>query len=125
MFFFFWFSTGPAHGGANEAVLRMLQEIQDMGGIPAIPRVIERARDRNDSFRLMGFGHRVYKTFDPRAKIMRQVCKDVLGELGRKDQLLDLAMELEKVALTEPYFIERNLYPNVDFYSGIVLRALG
>ena len=96
-----------------------------MGGVAAIPNVIARARDRNDPFRLMGFGHRIYKTFDPRAKLMRAVCNRVLKKLGRNDPLLDLAMELEKVALTDSYFIERHLYPNVDFYSGIVLRALG
>ena len=116
---------GPAHGGANEAVLKMLQEIQDMGGVEVIPQVLERARDRNDPFRLMGFGHRVYKTHDPRAKLMRQVTQSVLKKLGRDDPLLDIACELERVALEDPYFKTRHLYPNVDFYSGIVLRAMG
>jgi citrate synthase len=103
----------------------MLQKIHDMGGVAAIPTVIERAQDRNDPFRLMGFGHRVYKTHDPRAKLMREVTQNVLKKLGRDDPLLDIAMELERIALSEPYFVERHLYPNVDFYSGIVLRALG
>lgn len=116
---------GPAHGGANEAVLKMLEEIKDMGGVEAIPRVLERARDKTDPFRLMGFGHRVYKTHDPRAKLMRQVTHRVLEKLGLDDPLLDIAVELEKVALDDPYFKARHLYPNVDFYSGIVLRALG
>ncbi|KAL4521631.1 hypothetical protein Ndes2437B_g07799 [Nannochloris sp. 'desiccata'] len=116
---------GPAHGGANEAVLKMLEEIQDMGGIAVIPQVLERARDRNDHFRLMGFGHRVYKTFDPRAKLMAEVTRTVLKKLDQEDPLLDIALELERVALEDPYFKSRNLYPNVDFYSGIVLRAMG
>ena len=113
---------GPAHGGANEAVLKMLGEI---GHKSRIPEFVERAKDKNDSFRLMGFGHRVYKNFDPRAKIMRQTCYDVLGQLGIKDDLLELAMELERLALEDDYFIEKKLYPNVDFYSGITLRAMG
>jgi len=113
---------GPAHGGANEAVLKMLNEI---GHKSRIPEFIKRAKDKDDSFRLMGFGHRVYKNFDPRAKVMRQTCHEVLGELGIQDDLLELAMELEQVALTDPYFIEKKLYPNVDFYSGIILKALG
>ncbi|GAB4816822.1 hypothetical protein N2152v2_003868 [Parachlorella kessleri] len=113
---------GPAHGGANEAVLRMLEEI---GSVDNIPKIIERAKDKSDPFRLMGFGHRVYRTYDPRAKLMRQVTYRVLEKLGRKDPLLDIAMELEKIAVNDDYFIKRSLYPNVDFYSGIVLRALG
>jgi citrate synthase len=113
---------GPAHGGANEAVLAMLGEI---GSKDRIGEYIKRAKDKNDSFKLMGFGHRVYKNFDPRAKVMRQTCHEVLGELGIKDPLLDLAMELEKIALQDEYFIQRKLYPNVDFYSGIILRAMG
>ena len=113
---------GPAHGGANEAVLNMLKEI---GTIDRIPEFINRAKDKNDSFRLMGFGHRVYKNYDPRAKIMRETCHEVLQELGIKnDPLLNLAMELEKIALQDPYFVERKLYPNVDFYSGIIFRAM-
>jgi citrate synthase len=113
---------GPAHGGANEAVLNMLKEI---GSIDRIPEFIKRAKDKNDSFRLMGFGHRVYKNYDPRAKIMRETCHEVLEELGiTNDPLLDLAMELEKIALQDPYFIEKKLYPNVDFYSGIIFRAM-
>ena len=113
---------GPAHGGANEAVLAMLKEIGDKS---RIPEYIKRSKDKNDSFRLMGFGHRVYKNYDPRAEIMRDTCYEVLGELGIKDPLLDLAMELEKIALKDDYFIEKKLYPNVDFYSGIILRAMG
>jgi citrate synthase len=114
---------GPAHGGANEAVLAMLQAIDSKD---RIPEFIKRAKDKNDSFRLMGFGHRVYKNYDPRAKIMRSTCHDVLDELGIKnDPLLDLAMELEKIALQDDYFIEKKLYPNVDFYSGIIFRAMG
>ncbi|MEL7627806.1 citrate synthase [Pectobacterium aroidearum] len=113
---------GPAHGGANEACLRMLEEISSVEHIPAF---IERAKDKNDSFRLMGFGHRVYKNHDPRAKVMRETCHEVLKELGRKDDLLEVAMELENIALNDPYFIEKKLYPNVDFYSGIILKAMG
>ena len=114
---------GPAHGGANEAALNMLKEI---GTPDRIPHYIERAKDKNDSFKLMGFGHRVYKNFDPRAKLMRKVCYDVLTELGlENDRLFKLAMELEKIALEDPYFVEKKLYPNVDFYSGIVQKALG
>jgi citrate synthase len=114
---------GPAHGGANEAVLKMLQEI---GSKDRIPEFIARAKDRNDSFRLMGFGHRVYKNFDPRAQVMRRTCHEVLGELGIKNEpLLDIAMELERIALQDEYFIEKKLYPNVDFYSGIILKAIG
>ena len=114
---------GPAHGGANEAVLKMLQEIGDKD---RIPEFIKRAKDKNDSFRLMGFGHRVYKNFDPRAQVMRKTCHEVLGELGiQNDPLLDIAMELERIALEDDYFIEKKLYPNVDFYSGIILKAMG
>jgi citrate synthase len=114
---------GPAHGGANEACLQMLEEI---GDVSRVPEYIARAKDKNDSFKLMGFGHRVYKNFDPRAKLMRTVCNDVLKELGlENDRLFKLAMELEKIALEDPYFVEKKLYPNVDFYSGIVQKALG
>jgi citrate synthase len=113
---------GPAHGGANEAVLNMLQEI---GHKDRIPEFIERAKDRNDPFRLMGFGHRVYKNYDPRATVMRKSCHEVLGELGVDDPLLELAMELERIALEDPYFAEKKLFPNVDFYSGIILKAMG
>lgn len=113
---------GPAHGGANEAVLKMLDEIGDKS---RIPEFIARAKDKNDNFRLMGFGHRVYKNHDPRAKIMRESCHEVLAELNLQDPLLDIAMELEKIALEDPYFIEKKLYPNVDFYSGIILKAMG
>ena len=114
---------GPAHGGANEACLQMLEEI---GDVSRVGEYIKRAKDKNDSFKLMGFGHRVYKNFDPRAKLMRKVCNDVLGELGlENDRLFKLAMELEKIALEDPYFVEKKLYPNVDFYSGIVQKAIG
>jgi citrate synthase len=114
---------GPAHGGANEAALQMLAEI---GNVDRIPEYIAKAKDKNDPFRLMGFGHRVYKNYDPRAKIMQKTTHEVLGELGIKDDpLLDVAMELERIALTDPYFIEKKLYPNIDFYSGITLKALG
>lgn len=113
---------GPAHGGANEACLKMLEEI---GTVDRIPEFVARAKDKNDPFRLMGFGHRVYKNFDPRAKVMRQSAHEVLGELGIDDPLLDVAMELEKIALEDPYFVEKKLYPNVDFYSGIILKAMG
>ncbi|MFN3884082.1 MAG: citrate synthase [Rhodocyclaceae bacterium] len=114
---------GPAHGGANEACLRMLEEI---GDVSRVPEYIKRAKDKNDPFRLMGFGHRVYKNYDPRAKLMRQTCYEVLDELGLHDQpLFKLALELERIALEDEYFIEKKLYPNVDFYSGIVQSALG
>jgi citrate synthase len=114
---------GPAHGGANEACLQMLEEI---GDVSRVPEFIKRAKDKNDSFKLMGFGHRVYKNFDPRAKLMRQTCYEVLTELGlENDRLFKLAMELERIALEDEYFIEKKLYPNVDFYSGIVQKALG
>ncbi|MES2606587.1 MAG: citrate synthase [Pseudomonadota bacterium] len=114
---------GPAHGGANEAVLKMLTEIGDESNID---KCIKRAKDKDDPFRLMGFGHRVYKNFDPRAKVMRETCQNVLKELGKEnDPLLKIAMKLEKIALEDQYFIDRNLYPNVDFYSGIILKAIG
>ena len=114
---------GPAHGGANEACLQMLEEI---GDVSRVGEYIKRAKDKNDTFKLMGFGHRVYKNFDPRAKLMGKVCTDVLGELGlENDRLFKLAKELEKIALEDPYFVEKKLYPNVDFYSGIVQKALG
>jgi citrate synthase len=114
---------GPAHGGANEICLRMLMEI---GTPDRIPHFIARAKDKNDPFRLMGFGHRVYKNFDPRAKIMQKTCHEVLAEMGIKDDpTLDVAMELERIARSDEYFIERKLYPNVDFYSGITLKAMG
>ncbi|WP_018691731.1 citrate synthase [Algicola sagamiensis] len=113
---------GPAHGGANEACLKMLEEI---GSVDKIPEFIGRAKDKDDPFRLMGFGHRVYKNFDPRATVMRQTCHEVLNELNIQDPLLDVAMELEKIALEDPYFVEKKLYPNVDFYSGIILKAIG
>ena len=114
---------GPAHGGANEAVLHMLEEIGDES---RIPEFIARAKDKNDPFRLMGFGHRVYKNFDPRAKVMKQTCDEVLAELGlENDPLLRIAKELERIATEDEYFIQKKLYPNVDFYSGIILKALG
>ena len=113
---------GPAHGGANEAVLTMLDEIGDASNIE---KFIAKAKDKNDPFKLMGFGHRVYKNFDPRAQVMKQTCDEVLAELGVNDPKLDLAMKLEEYALNDPYFKERNLYPNVDFYSGIILKAIG
>jgi citrate synthase len=114
---------GPAHGGANEAVLKMLMEI---GHKDRIPEFVKRAKDKNDNFMLMGFGHRVYKNFDPRAKVLRDSCHEVLDELGVRDEpLLELAMELERIALQDDYFIEKKLYPNVDFYSGIILKAMG
>ena len=114
---------GPAHGGANEAVVRMLLQI---GNGDQIPEFISRAKDKNDPFRLMGFGHRVYKNYDPRATVMRKSAHEVLEELGSLDEpLLKLAIELERIALEDSYFIERKLFPNVDFYSGIILRAMG
>src|SRR5438270_6709177 len=114
---------GPAHGGANEAALKMLQEI---GSIDRVPEYVKRAKDKNDPFRLMGFGHRVYKNYDPRAKVMRDQCYAVLDELGKRDEpLLKTALELERIALQDEYFIEKKLYPNIDFYSGITLKALG
>ncbi|EME69871.1 citrate synthase [Paramagnetospirillum caucaseum] len=114
---------GPAHGGANEAVLQMLHEI---GSVDRIPEFIKKAKDKDDPFRLMGFGHRVYKNYDPRAKIMQKTCHEVLSELGVHDEpLLKLAMELERIALEDDYFVSRKLFPNVDFYSGIIFRAMG
>ena len=114
---------GPAHGGANEAVLTMLGQIGDKKNIPEF---IKRAKDPKDNFRLMGFGHRVYKNYDPRATVMQKTCREVLGELGMKHEpLLELAMELERIALEDDYFVQRKLYPNVDFYSGIIFRAMG
>ena len=114
---------GPSHGGANEAALEMLSEI---GSVDNIPEFVKRAKDKDDPFRLMGFGHRVYKNYDPRARVMQQPCHEVLGELGIKDDpLLDVAMELEKIALSDEYFVEKKLYPNIDFYSGITLKAMG
>ncbi len=114
---------GPAHGGANEAVLKMLTEI---GDIKHIPEFIKRAKDKKDPFRLMGFGHRVYKNFDPRAKVLERTCHEVLDELGIRDEpLLDIAVELERIALEDKYFISKKLYPNVDFYSGIIFKAMG
>lgn len=114
---------GPAHGGANEAALNMLYEI---GDVSRIPQYIERAKDPNDPFRLMGFGHRVYKNYDPRAKVMRETCHEVLDAVGAHDSpIFKIALTLEKIALEDPYFIERKLYPNVDFYSGITLSAIG
>jgi citrate synthase len=114
---------GPAHGGANEAVLNMLHEIGDR---KRIPEFIKRAKDKDDPFRLMGFGHRVYKNYDPRAAVLRESCHEVLEELGVKDEpLLDLALELERIALEDDYFADKKLFPNVDFYSGIILQAMG
>ncbi|MBT8264828.1 MAG: citrate synthase [Muriicola sp.] len=114
---------GPLHGGANQAVLEMLEAIEADGG--DTQKYMNKAKDKNDQFRLMGFGHRVYKNFDPRAKIIKKAADDVLGELGIEDPILDIAKGLEKVALEDSYFVERKLYPNVDFYSGIIYRALG
>jgi citrate synthase len=117
---------GPAHGGANEACLQMLENIQKMGGVDKIGEFISQVKDKDSGVRLMGFGHRVYKNFDPRAKLMRETCYEVLNELGlENDPLFKLAMTLEKIALEDEYFVSRKLYPNVDFYSGIVQRALG
>ena len=114
---------GPAHGGANEAALNMLAEI---GSVDRIPEYIAKAKDKNSGFRLMGFGHRVYKNYDPRAKVMQQTCHEVLDAIGtRNEPLLEVAMELERIALQDEYFIEKKLYPNIDFYSGITLRAMG
>jgi citrate synthase len=114
---------GPAHGGANEAALKMLEEI---GTVDRVPEYVKKAKDKNSEFRLMGFGHRVYKNYDPRAKVMAETCHEVLDSLGVKDQnILKVAMELERIALQDDYFIEKKLYPNIDFYSGITLRAIG
>ncbi|MFD2162942.1 citrate synthase [Paradesertivirga mongoliensis] len=114
---------GPLHGGANQAVIEMLEKIKNDGGDTA--KWVAKAKDKNDPFRLMGFGHRVYKNFDPRAKIIKKACDDILNKLGIKDPVLEIAKHLEEAALNDPYFAERKLYPNVDFYSGIIYRALG
>jgi citrate synthase len=117
---------GPAHGGANEACLNMLGDIQKQGGVARIGDFIGKVKDKNSGVKLMGFGHRVYKNYDPRAKLMRETCHEVLNELGlQNDPLFELAMKLEKIALEDEYFVARKLYPNVDFYSGIVQRAIG
>ncbi|MCK9509922.1 MAG: citrate synthase [Pigmentiphaga sp.] len=117
---------GPAHGGANEACLQMLEEIQASGGVAKVGEFMEKVKDKNSGVRLMGFGHRVYKNYDPRAKLMQETCKEVLQALGlENDPLFKLAMELERIALEDDYFVQRKLYPNVDFYSGIVQRAIG
>jgi citrate synthase len=117
---------GPAHGGANEAALNMLYDIQKAGGVDKIGEFIKQVKDKNSNVKLMGFGHRVYKNYDPRAKLMQETCREVLGELGlENDPLFKLAMALEKIALEDEYFVSRKLYPNVDFYSGIVQRAIG
>ena len=113
---------GPAHGGANEAALNMLREI---GTVDRIPEYIRRAKDKDDPFRLMGFGHRVYKNYDPRATVMAATAKQVLAQMGVTDPVFDVARELEQIALNDPYFIDKKLYPNVDFYSGIILSAIG
>ena len=114
---------GPLHGGANQAVIEMLEAIQADGG--DTKKYMAKAKDKNDPFRLMGFGHRVYKNFDPRARIIKSAADEVLTELGIDDPILEIAKGLEKEALSDPYFVERKLYPNVDFYSGIIYRALG
>ena len=114
---------GPLHGGANQAVIEMLENIKNDGG--GLEKWIQKAKDKNDPFRLMGFGHRVYKNFDPRAKIIKKAADDVLNKLGVVDPVLEIAKQLEEVALNDQYFIDRGLYPNVDFYSGIIYRALG
>jgi citrate synthase len=117
---------GPAHGGANEACLNMLEEIQAMGGVSKVGEFMEKVKDKNSGVKLMGFGHRVYKNYDPRAKLMQETCDEVLKELGlENDPLFKLAKALEKIALEDEYFVSRKLYPNVDFYSGIVQRAIG
>ena len=117
---------GPAHGGANEACLNMLEDIQKMGGVSKVGEFMEKVKDKTSGVKLMGFGHRVYKNYDPRAKLMQETCKEVLAELGlENDPLFKLAMALEKIALEDDYFVQRKLYPNVDFYSGIVQRAIG
>ncbi|MGB1529035.1 MAG: citrate synthase, partial [Candidatus Puniceispirillaceae bacterium] len=112
---------GPAHGGANEAVLNMLNEIGNKSNISSF---VDKAKDKDDPFRLFGFGHRVYKNYDPRAQVLRKSCHEVLGKMGINDPLLELAMELEELALRDQYFIDKKLYPNVDFYSGIILKAM-
>jgi citrate synthase len=114
---------GPLHGGANQAVIEMLDKINASGG--DVSKFVAKAKDKNDPFRLMGFGHRVYKNFDPRAKIIKKACDDVLNRMGIHDPVLDIAKQLEEVALNDEYFVERKLYPNVDFYSGIIYRAIG
>ncbi|MBK0382608.1 citrate synthase [Pedobacter sp. SD-b] len=114
---------GPLHGGANQAVIEMLEKIKNDGG--DVDKWVNKAKDKNDSFRLMGFGHRVYKNFDPRAKIIKKACDDILTKLGINDPVLGIAKKLEEVALSDPYFVDKKLYPNVDFYSGIIYRALG
>ena len=114
---------GPLHGGANVAVIDMLSELVESG--QKLDKFVERVKNRDEGVRLMGFGHRVYKNFDPRAKIIKESCHRLLDKLGIEDPLLDIAMQLEEVALKDPYFIERKLYPNVDYYSGIIMRALG
>jgi citrate synthase len=114
---------GPLHGGANQAAVEMLESIRDDGG--SVQQAVMRAKDPNDEFRLSGFGHRVYKNYDPRARILKVTAERVLKELGRRDSLFDIALELEQVALTDEFFIERKLYPNVDFYSGLIYRAIG
>jgi citrate synthase len=114
---------GPLHGGANQAVIEMLEAIKEDGG--DAQKYIAKAKDKNDPFRLMGFGHRVYKNFDPRAKIIKVACDQVLNRLGINDPILDIAKQLEETALSDEYFVERKLYPNVDFYSGIIYRAIG
>jgi len=117
---------GPAHGGANEACLQMLEEIQAKGGLDYVGKFMEQVKDKNSGVRLMGFGHRVYKNYDPRAKLMQETCKEVFEALGvENDPLLKLAQAVEKIALEDDYFVQRKLYPNVDFYSGIVQRAIG
>jgi citrate synthase len=117
---------GPAHGGANEACLNMLEDIQKMGGVAKVGEFMSQVKDKNSGVKLMGFGHRVYKNYDPRAKLMQETCNEVLTELGlENDPLFKLAKQLEKIALEDDYFVQRKLYPNVDFYSGIVQRAIG
>ena len=113
---------GPLHGGANQAVIEMLQEIQDDGG--DVQKYVRKAKDKNDSFRLMGFGHRVYKNFDPRSRIIKKLAHEVFDKIGVQDPLLEIALQLEEIAIEDPYFIEKKLYPNVDFYSGLVYKAL-
>jgi citrate synthase len=115
--------SGPLHGGANEAVLSMLAEIRDSG--EGVERFVERVKNKEDGIRLMGFGHRVYKNYDPRARLVKESADAVLAELGVKDDLLDIAKELEEIALADEYFIERKLYPNVDFYTGVIYKAMG
>jgi len=115
--------SGPLHGGANEAVLSMLAEIRDSG--EGVERFVERVKNKEDGIRLMGFGHRVYKNYDPRARLVKESADAVLAELGVKDELLDIAKELEEIALADEYFIERKLYPNVDFYTGVIYKAMG